>query len=126
MRLLGLTTFLAVISMAVLGGEWELQRAKLSPDPAAGRELDGGALELRIPSKRACGWWTRTLPIDPAKGAVRFTARAEISLDLVDDQAFNDLMMYVTWNFPKDGQKRKGAFFQKDFIKGMTIGSVKG
>lgn len=25
-------------------------------------------------------------------------------------------MMFVTWNFPKDGVKRKGSFFQRDFI----------
>ncbi|MGN0888362.1 MAG: carbon-nitrogen hydrolase family protein [Kiritimatiellia bacterium] len=116
MRLLGLTTFLAILSMAALGEGWKLQSAKLSPDPATGRTLEGGTLELRIPSKRSCGWWTRTQPIDPAKGGVRFTARAEISLDQAGDQVFNDLMMYVTWNFPTDGLKRKGAFFQKDFI----------
>ena len=59
MRLLGLATFLALLSMASLGEGWDLQSAKLSPDPATGRTLEGGTLELRIPSKRSCGWWTR-------------------------------------------------------------------
>ncbi len=102
---------------AVLGAaDWELKSAPLSPDAATGRDLGNGVLELRVPSRRACGWWERTQAIDPAPGGVRFTARAEIALDAAADRVYNDLMMFVTWNFPKDGVRRKGSFFQRDFI----------
>ena len=37
-------------------GEWAFANAKLSPDPATGREVDG-RLEMSLPSKRACAWW---------------------------------------------------------------------
>jgi predicted amidohydrolase len=45
-------------------------------------------------------------------------------MDNPEDSAYNDVMMFVRWNFPKDGKDRsksgngvdKGAFFQRDFI----------
>ena len=115
-KLIALVSMLLMTGGAAWAGEWSFNSAKLAPDVSVGRDLGANCLELRIPSRRACGWWERTLPIDPAKGGVRFMARAEISPDRADERVFNDLMMFVTWNFPRDGVKRKGAFFQKDFI----------
>ena len=105
------------VSAGLFGAEgWVLSSAPQAADAATGSERAGGVLELRIPSKRACGWWTRTFAIDPAQGGARFTARAEIACDVASDRPYNDVMMYVTWHFPKDGVTRKGAFFQRDFI----------
>ncbi len=102
--------------LVAFAGEWELKNAPLSPDPASGRNLGGGALELRAPSRRTCAWWERTEAIDPAKGAIKFTAKAEITPDAAGGKVYNDVMMFVTWLFPKDGVQRKGKFFQRDFI----------
>lgn len=112
---------IALVCSCALGAlsalaDWTLVSAKLSPDPATGRILPTGALELRIPSRRACGWWEAVRPIDASKGGLRLGARAEIALDAKDDAAYNDLMMLVTWRFPQDGVRRQGGFFQRDFI----------
>lgn len=106
----------AAAALAALAGDWELKSAPLAPDRTTGRRLGDGALELRVPSRRACGWWARTLPIDPAKGGVRVTARAEVVPDAAGERIHNDLMLLVTWNHPQDGVKRKGAFFRRDFV----------
>lgn len=111
-----LSALVACIGEVAFAGCWELKSAPMSPDPAAGRCLDSGVLELRIPSRRTCGWWVGTHSIDPSKGGVRFTARADVALDDAGDRLFNDMAMLVTWNFPNDGVKRKGSFFQRDFI----------
>ena len=86
----------AAAALAALAGDWELKSAPLAPDRTTGRRLGDGALELRVPSRRACGWWARTLPIDPAKGGVRVTARAEVVPDAAGERIHNDLMLLVT------------------------------
>ena len=107
-------------SVAVLGclpaiAAWEFKSAQLEAEKSTGRELGNGAYELRIPSRGSCGWWTTTAPVAPHGGA-RIRATAEIVLDDANDAVYNDLMLYVRWEFPKDGKKRPGAFYQRDFV----------
>ena len=107
----------------ILASSWIFHSAPLAKEPAVGRELSPDVHELRIPSRGSCGWWETTAPIVP-KGGVRIRAVAEIALDDAKDFAYNDLMMFVRWDFPKDGKDRgksgngvdKGEFYQRDFI----------
>lgn len=94
---------------------WTFTSAPLADAPATGRETAPGVLELRVPGRGGCGWWTTTAAIAPG-GGVRFRATAEIALDAAEDAPYNDLMMFVRWDFPKDGKKRKGGFYQRDFV----------
>ena len=102
---------------------WTFSSAPLAARPATGRALGEGAYELRVPDRGACGWWTTTASIVPQQG-VRFRATVEITLDEAKDFVYNDLMMFVRWEFPKDGVDRsksgngidRGKFYQRDFI----------
>ena len=89
----------AGIALGAAANEWAFENAKLSPDPATGRAVDG-RLEISLPSKRACAWWEKAFPVTPGKG-VRFLATAEIALGPGEASPFNDVMMFVTWYDPK-------------------------
>jgi len=106
---------LAVLCVSALASAWTFESAPLAAVPSTGREVSENVHELRVPDRGGCGWWITESPIAPG-GGVRFRATAEIALDDADDGVYNDLMMYVRWDFPKDGKRRKGAFRQRDFI----------
>lgn len=103
------------MSCVSLAACWTFQSAQLAKVPSTGRELTDGAHELRVPDCGGCGWWSTTAPVTP-RGGVRFRATVEIALDDARDAVYNDLMMFVRWEFPKDGKKRTGGFYQRDFI----------
>ena len=111
------------LALTVLAAIWTFHSAPLAVESATGRESLPGVYEIRVPSKGSCGWWTTSLPVTPGCGA-RFRAAAEITLDDADDSAYNDVMMFVRWNFPDDGKDRgksgngidKGKFYQRDFV----------
>jgi len=102
---------------------WTFHSAPLAADKANGNEIAADAHTLRIPSCGGCGWWTTAASIMP-KGGVRFRATVEIAMDDAKDFVHNDFMMFVRWDFPKDGKDRsksgngvdKGKFYQRDFI----------
>jgi len=99
---------------------WTFHSAQLAKVPATGREVAPEIHEIRIPSRGSCGWWETTLPVKPG-GGVRFRAVAEIEPDSKDDFVYNDLAMFVRWDFPKDAAKRReakltGQFYQRDFV----------
>jgi predicted amidohydrolase len=112
-------------SSAIAAGaeEWIFESAKLAKNAATGRILAPQTVEMRIPDEGGCGWWTVSRKIVPG-GSVRFRAKAEILPDDAKDCVYNDVMMFVRWNFPKDGKDRsksgngvdKGAFYQRDFV----------
>ena len=110
-------------ALIVLAAIWTFQTAPLVVEPATGHKASPGVHEIRIPSTCACGWWKTSRPVTPGCGA-RFRATAEITLDDVNDSAYNDVMMFVRWNFPDDGKDRgksgngidKGKFYQRDFV----------
>lgn len=104
-------------------GTWTFQSAQLAKTAATGQQLGPDVVVMRIPDAGACGWWSTTRSIRPG-GGVRFRATAEIRMDVPGDFAYNDVMMFVRWDFPKDGKDRgksgngvdKGKFYQRDFI----------
>ena len=104
-------------------GEWAFANAKLSPDPATGREVDG-RLEMSLPSKRACAWWEKEFPVTPGKG-VRFTATAEIALGAGEAAPYNDVMLFVTWYDPARGNRKGARFYQRDFMRYTDKGNVR-
>ena len=114
---------LATSASASVPATWTFGSAPLAKSPASGRELADGIHELRIPDRGGCGWWTTSASVKPG-GGVRFRAQAEIALDNADEKVYNDLMMFVRWEFPNDGKDRsasgngvdKGEFYQRDFI----------
>ena len=106
---------LLVIATNVCAGEWVFENAKLSPDKATGREVDG-RLEMSLPSKRACAWWEKEFPVTPGKG-VRFTATAEIALGPGEVSPYNDVMLFVTWYDPARGNRKGVRFYQRDFMR---------
>ena len=107
----------------ILASSWIFHSAPLAKEPAVGREISSDVHEMRIPFRGSCGWWETTAPV-VQHGGVRFRAVAEISLDDAKDAVYNDLMMFVRWDFPKDGKVRdksgngvdKGQFYKRDFI----------
>ena len=104
--------------LAVAASPWTFKSAPLAARPATGREVSPEVHELRVPDRGGCGWWITERKIAP-KGGVRFRATVEIALDDAKDYVYNDLMMFVRWDFPKDAPKtvkRKGAFIQRDFV----------
>ena len=111
------------IALGACAGEWAFENAKLSPDKATGREVDG-RLEMSLPSKRACAWWEREFPVTPGKGA-RFAATAEIALGPGEVSPFNDVMMFVTWYDPAKGNRKGVKFLQRDFMRYTDKGNVR-
>ena len=109
--------------ICVLAAAWTFKSAPLAVAPATGREVSDGVHEMRVPSRGSCGWWETAMPVRPG-GGVRFRATAEIAMDDANDFVHNDLMMFVRWDFPKDGKDRsksgngvdKGKFYQRDFV----------
>ena len=101
-------------ALPLVASEWVFNQAPLTPDRCTARELEGGKLELRVPSKRAIGWWEAKFPVQGP--AVRFTAQAEIALDRADDPALNDVTMFVTFFDPKIGDAPGKRFVQRDFV----------
>ena len=104
-------------------GEWAFANAKLSPDPATGREVDG-RLEMSLPSKRTCAWWEKEFPVTPGKGT-RFTATAEIALGAGEAAPYNDVMLFVTWYDPTRGNRKGARFYQRDFMRYTDKGNVR-
>ena len=110
-------------ALTVLAAAWTFHSAPLAVEPATGRESLPGVYEIRVPSTGSCGWWETSRGIIPL-GSCRLRATAEISLDDANDSAYNDVMMFVRWNFPNDGRDRsksgngidKGKFYQRDFV----------
>lgn len=108
---------------AVLAAAWTFESAPLARTPATGVEHPDGTHELRLPERDACGWWETTATFQPGKG-VRVTATVDVSLDEASDALYNDLALFVQWNFPNDGKDRsksgngidKGKFYQRDFV----------
>ena len=96
---------------------WTFRSSPLAAEGSvsSGREIAADAHELRIPARSACGWWETSAAVVP-QGGVRFRATAEIVPDGTGDFPYNDVAMFVRWDFPKDGRKRKGGFYQRDFI----------
>lgn len=94
--------------------EWSFDQAPLTPDRCTAREREGGRLELRVPSKRAVGWWEAKLPIQGP--AIHLKARAQIRLDSAADPALNDVTMFVTFFDPKRGDKPGARFYQRSFV----------
>lgn len=115
--MIGCLFLLGVCSTLASVGAWTFETAALEVEKSTGRALDGGAYEMRIPSRGNCAWWERTMAIDASKGALRCRARAEIALDDPNDFVYNDVMLFVTFNYPK-GYKRPPhqKFFKRDFI----------
>ena len=105
----------AGLALGACAGEWAFENAKLSPDPATGREVDG-QLEMSLPSKRACAWWEKEFSVTPGKG-VRFTATAEIALGPGEASPYNDVMLFVTWYDPARGNRKGARFYQRDFMR---------
>lgn len=114
---------LGCLSIIALASAWTFKSAPLAVEAAAGREITPGIHELRVPSRGSCGWWETSMPVAP-NGGVRFRATAEIAMDDAKDFVYNDLMVFVRWDFPKDGKDRsksgngvdKGKFYQRDFV----------
>lgn len=112
-----------VEGLAVFATAWIFHTAPLAEIPATGREVAADVHELVVPSGGSCGWWETSSPVRPG-GGVRFRAQVEISLENKDDQIYNDVMMFVRWDFPKDGKDRsksgngvdRGKFYQRDFV----------
>ena len=104
-----------LLTYGACAGEWAFENAKLSPDKATGRAVDG-RLEMSLPSKRACAWWEREFPVTPGKGA-RFTATAEIALGAGEVSPYNDVMLFVTWYDPARGNRKGVRFYQRDFMR---------
>lgn len=96
------------------GFDWKFTSAPMMPDASTGGE-SGGILRMSLPSKRTCCWWEGTASVKAGRG-VRFAAKAEIALGAGEADAFNDLMMYVTWYDPKAGNRKGVRFLQRDFI----------
>lgn len=113
----------SLMASLVVAAGWTFRSALLAVRPATGAGRPDGAHELRIPDRGGCGWWTTTVQIVPESG-VRFRATAEISPDVAGEAVYNDVMMFVRWNFPEDGRDRsqsgngvdRGRFYQRDFI----------
>ena len=113
----------AFSAVAVVASAWTFESAQLAARPATGREVSPEVLELRVPDRGGCGWWSTNRRIAPG-GGVRFRATVEIAMDDANDFVHNDLAMFVRWDFPKDGKDRsksgngidKGKFYQRDFI----------
>ncbi len=111
------------LALTVFAAIWAFHSAPLAVEPATGRESLPGVYEIRVPSKGSCGWWEASHGIVPL-GSCRLRATAEITLDDENDSAYNDVMMFVRWNFPDDGKDRsksgngidKGKFYQRDFV----------
>ena len=112
-----------VEGLAVFATAWIFHTAPLAEIPATGREVAADVHELVVPSGGSCGWWETSSPVRPG-GGVRFRAQVEISLENKDDQIYNDVMMFVRWDFPKDGRDRsksgngvdRGKFYQRDVV----------
>ena len=112
-----------VLFLSVFAVAWTFKSAPLAVMPATGCETAPEVHELRVPDAGSCGWWTATCPV-ASGGGVRLRATAEIMMDNARDFAYNDVMMFVRWNFPKDGKDRaqsgngidKGRFYQRDFV----------
>ena len=113
----------ALFAGSASAGEWAFENAKLSPDKATGRAVDG-RLEMSLPSKRACAWWEREFPVTPGKGA-RFTATAEIALGAGEVSPYNDVMLFVTWYDPARGNRKGARFYQRDFMRYTDKGNVR-
>lgn len=94
---------------------WTWQTSPLFPDAPVGEKTDG-SLVATLPSKRCCGWWETAAAATPGTG-MRFTAKAEISLDAAENGAYNDVMMFVTQYDPKKGNRKGTSFYQRDFIR---------
>ena len=103
------------IALTLIAAAWTFHTAPLAKEPATGREIAPDAHELRIPSRGSCGWWETSAPLASREGA-RVRAVAEIALDDAADAVYNDLMLFVRWDFPQDGKPRKGGFAQRDFV----------
>ena len=115
---------LANLLASVFAAVWTFHSAQLAVQPAMGVERDADVHELRIPSRGSCGWWETRATVVP-KGGARIRAVAEIALDDPQDAVFNDMMMFVRWDFPKDGKDRGASgsrlvqgqrFHRRDFI----------
>ena len=111
------------LPMLALAATWTFHSAPLAVEPAAGREITPQIHELRVPSRGSCGWWETSSSVVPGGGA-RFRAVVEIVTDNAQNSVHNDVMMFVRWDFPKDGKDRsqsgngidKGGFYQRDFV----------
>ncbi|MGN0852893.1 MAG: carbon-nitrogen hydrolase family protein [Kiritimatiellia bacterium] len=108
------TLLLGLAALPLAAADWTFREAPLTPDRCSARRLATGGLELRVPSKRAVGWWEAKFPVRGP--AVRVTARAEIALDDAKDPALNDVAMLVTFYDPKIGDAPGRRFVQRDFI----------
>ena len=116
-----MTTILACVT--TVASVWTFNSVPLAVEAATGREIAPGVHELRVPSRGSCGWWETSSSVVPG-GGVRFRATVEIAMDDAKDFVHNDLMMFVRWDFPKDGKNRsksgngvdKGKFYQRDFV----------
>ncbi len=120
---------LVILSLAVCGeaptsnSTWTFRSARLASEPAVELPSASGVHVMRVPSKSCCGWWETHVQVVPG-GGVRFQATAEIAMDAKDEFVHNDVMMFVRWDFPKDGKDRgksgngvdRGKFYQRDFV----------
>ena len=112
-----------VTHLTLIAAAWTFHTAPLAKEPAVGRELSPDVHELRLPEPGCCGWWETSAAV-PLHGGVRFRATVEIAPDAADDLVYNDLMMFVRWDFPKGKQASagkgngidKGKFYQRDFV----------
>ena len=98
------------------GSAWSFRNAPLAPDAAEGRAEADGSLLLELPSRRACAWWERELPLPPG-GGVRFRAEAHVELAPEESGVWNDLAMLVTWYDPAHGARRGVPFLRRDFVR---------
>lgn len=96
-------------------GAWSFLNAPLAPERAEGRELSGGALAMRLPSRRCCAWWEREIPV--SGGGMRFHAEARATLGAGETGLYNDLSMLVTWYDPEKGERKGVPFFRRDFVR---------
>ena len=106
------------------GSAWSFRNAPLAPDAAEGRAEADGSLLLALPSRRACAWWERELPLPPG-GGVRFRAEAHVELAPEESGVWNDLSMLVTWYDPAHGARRGVPFLRRDFVRCADEGATR-
>ena len=97
---------------------WSFTSAPLSPDESTGVVAEGGALQTRLPSRRACCYWDRNFKVESGRG-VKVSAVAEIEpLDGADGfRPWNDVMMFVTFYDAKKGYTDRVSFFKASYAR---------